>query len=150
MTNRNKYFLQGVAYSAAVLTTAFDQPGMAAELLHAAGLSSPAKLRAADIDEHDAKSCRKVIREEMHKYRKACPVGGIEMWFAIKFDVDTRRLKDSAIEADIIDQLQTIIAQVKMHHRGGMLYTEDNSKECGDWGFGTSIYEHVTSRCNCT
>jgi len=57
-------FAQGVAYAAAELSRAFDAPSYAMELLCAAGLTDAKALRAADVDEYDARECRSVIRRE--------------------------------------------------------------------------------------
>jgi hypothetical protein len=64
MNQQKRQFLQGVAYSAAEMARAFDQPGYAIHLLGTAGLTSAKALRAAQVDEYDAKVCRRVLKDE--------------------------------------------------------------------------------------
>ena len=64
MNENTKGFLQGVAYACAELKRNHDQGMMAYEIMSAAGLTTPDKLKAAKVDEYDAKTCRQIIKEE--------------------------------------------------------------------------------------
>ncbi len=70
-TNRDaRHFNQGVAYCAAELARAFDQPGYAYHLLVASGITDAKTLRAMGVDEYDAKACRRVLKTEHRPARK--------------------------------------------------------------------------------
>jgi hypothetical protein len=71
MKIEDKRFLQGVALACAELVRNHDQSMMAYEILAPCGLGTIEKLKAADVDEYDAKVLRKVIRSERRPLRRA-------------------------------------------------------------------------------
>jgi hypothetical protein len=63
LTADERGFICGVAYAAAEMSRAFDNPTFAIHILDAAGIDA-AELKRAGVDPYDARECRKVIKSE--------------------------------------------------------------------------------------
>lgn len=62
-SDRDKGWIQGVAYSAQILSVACDEATSAANLISQSGLSL-ADFKRAEVDEYDLKPVRKLFRTE--------------------------------------------------------------------------------------
>lgn len=65
-----RQFQLGYALAAAQVQRSFDQPGIAAELLHVVGLTTVRSLKAIGVEDFDMEPLRKVIRGEFSRFRR--------------------------------------------------------------------------------